>query len=61
VSRARALVAAVTMLVGVAVAGPAGAQPAASCGPFRAVWDRGELSPIAEKLEGFVYTTRRAR
>jgi hypothetical protein len=45
----------IAMLVGAAVAGPADAQTAARCGPFRVEWQRGELSPTAEKLEGFVY------
>ena len=54
-SRARALAAAVTMLVSVAAAGPAGAQTASPCGAFHAEWDRGELSPRDAKLEGFVY------
>ena len=44
-----------TLLLSAAVAGPADAQTAARCGPFRVEWHRGELSPTAEKLEGFVY------
>ncbi|HYS17063.1 MAG TPA: FxLYD domain-containing protein [Candidatus Binatia bacterium] len=51
----RSIALAVAMLLGAAVAGPANAQTAASCGPFRAEWARGDLSPTAEKLEGFVY------
>ena len=43
------------MLLGAAAAGPAGAQTDPRCGAFRVQWDRGELSPTAEKLEGFVY------
>ena len=54
-SRVRAFAAAVAIVFGVAIVGPAGAQAARPCGAFRAVWDRGELSPRAEKLEGFVY------
>jgi len=51
----RSIALAAAMLLGAAVAGPANAQTAASCGPFRAEWERGDLSPTAEKLEGFVY------
>ena len=54
-SRARALAAALALLVGVALNGPAGAQSAAGCASFRVEWNRGVLSPTAEKLEGFVY------
>ena len=51
--RPRALLAALALLVGMAVPGPAGAEPA--CGLFRVEWNLGVLSPTAEKLEGFVY------
>ena len=47
--------AAALLLAGAAIARPAAAQTKAHCGPFRAEWARGELSPTAEKLEGFVY------
>jgi len=53
--RARALRAAVAVLLGAALAGPAAAQTPAPCGPFRVEWNQGELSPTAGKLEGFVY------
>ena len=51
----RSIALAAAMLLGAAVAGPADAQTPANCGRFRAEWDRGDLSPTAEKLEGFVY------
>jgi hypothetical protein len=55
VARFPIVVVAAVMLLGAALAGPADAQTAARCGPFRVEWTRGELSPTAEKLEGFVY------
>ena len=55
VSRARAVSAAIAMLLAVAGPGTVGARTPAPCGPFRVDWNRGELSPTAEKLEGFVY------
>ena len=54
-SRAHAIAAALVLLVGVGRAVPAGAQPASECASFRVEWNRGVLSPTAEKLEGFVY------
>lgn len=43
------------MLLAMAGPGTVGAQTPAPCGPFRVDWNRGELSPTARKLEGFVY------
>ena len=54
-SRARAISAAIAMLLGVTGPGWARAQTPARCGPFRVDWARGDLSPTAQKLEGFVY------
>ena len=54
-SRAHAIAVALALLVGVAPAVPAVAQPGGECASFRVEWNRGVLSPTAEKLEGFVY------
>ena len=54
-SRAHAIAVALALLVGVASTGPAVAQPGGECASFRVEWNRGVLSPMAEKLEGFVY------
>ncbi len=53
--RARTLGVALAVILAGALAGPAAAQPPAPCGAFRVEWNRGELSPTADKLEGFVY------
>jgi len=54
-SRAHAIAVALALLVGVAPAVPAVAQPGGECASFRVEWNRGVLSPTAEKVEGFVY------
>ena len=46
---------AVMLLAALLAAGPSTVQAASPCGPFRAEWHRGVLSPEDDKLEGFVY------
>jgi len=50
----RSLAALGALLLGAVVASPTLAEPAA-CGPFRVDWGRADLSPQAQKLEGYVY------